>query len=128
MSVMVKCLVVFLTILQNSPNKDGIEQRLSKMITKKSGGETQTPFYISVLASFAQLYHTNEEGEFGNTTRLIIFDEAFSKMDRNRLTEAVKLLRMFNLQAILSKPQIIIIFLWLIFNLQLLLPFLKLEQ
>ena len=38
------------------------EQRLSKMIKKKSGGETQTPFYIAILASFSQLYHANEEG------------------------------------------------------------------
>ena len=86
-------------------NKDtGEEQRLSKMIKKKSGGETQTPFYIAVLASFAQLYHVNEEGELGNTTRLIIFDEAFSKMDRGRIKEAVKLLRKFSLQVILSAP------------------------
>ena len=86
-------------------NKDtGDEQRLSKMIKKKSGGETQTPFYIAVLASFAQLYHVNDEGEMGNTLRLIIFDEAFSKMDKGRMTEAVKLLRKFSLQVILSAP------------------------
>lgn len=86
-------------------NKDtGDEQRLSKMMKKKSGGETQTPFYIAVVASFAQLYHVNDEGELGNTSRLIIFDEAFSKMDRTRMTEAVKLLRKFNLQVILSAP------------------------
>lgn len=86
-------------------NKDtGDEQRLSKMIKKKSGGETQTPFYISVLASFAQLYHINNEGELGNTVRLIIFDEAFSKMDKNRMTEAIRLLKKFNLQVILSAP------------------------
>lgn len=59
-------------------DKEGRSQRLSKMI-KKSGGETQTPFYISVLASFAQLYHVNETGTLGDTVRLIIFDEAFSK-------------------------------------------------
>lgn len=80
------------------------EQRLSKMIKKKSGGETQTPFYISVLASFAQLYHVHDDGELANTTRMIIFDEAFSKMDRNRIKEAVKLLRKFDLQVILSAP------------------------
>ncbi|MGP1414253.1 MAG: ATP-binding protein [Bacillales bacterium] len=80
------------------------EQRLSKMIKKKSGGETQTPFYISVLASFAQLYHVHEDGEFSNTSRIIIFDEAFSKMDRSRIKEAVRLLRKFNLQVILSAP------------------------
>ena len=86
-------------------NKDtGDEQRLSKMIKKKSGGETQTPFYIAVLASFAQLYHVNDEGEMGNTLRLIIFDEAFSKMDKGRMTEAIKLLRKFSLQVILSAP------------------------
>lgn len=85
-------------------NKYGVEQRLSKMIKKKSGGETQTPFYISVLASFAQLYHVNDSGELGNTIRLIIFDEAFSKMDRGRIKESINLLRKFNLQAILSAP------------------------
>ena len=80
------------------------EQRLSKMIKKKSGGETQSPFYISVVASFAQLYHVHDEGEIANTIRLIIFDEAFSKMDRERIIEAVKLLRKFKLQVILSAP------------------------
>lgn len=85
-------------------DKEGNEQRLSKMIKKKSGGETQTPFYIAVLASFAQLYHVNESGELGNSLRLIIFDEAFSKMDRGRIKESVRLLRKFGLQAILSAP------------------------
>ncbi len=89
-------------IVYNIDTKE--EQRLSKMIKKKSGGETQTPFYIAVLASFAQLYHTNEGGELANTSRLIIFDEAFSKMDRGRIKEAVRLLRKFNLQVIISCP------------------------
>lgn len=85
-------------------NRDGVEQRLSKTLRKKSGGETQTPFYISVLASFAQLYRVNEKGELGNSFRLIIFDEAFSKMDRGRIKESIRLLRKFGLQAILSAP------------------------
>jgi len=85
-------------------DKTGSEQRLSKMLKKKSGGETQTPFYISVLASFAQLYRVHESGELSNSVRLIIFDEAFSKMDGGRIREAIKLLRKFGLQAILSAP------------------------
>ncbi len=89
-------------IVYNIDTKE--EQRLSKMIKKKSGGETQTPFYIAVLASFAQLYHVNDSGELANTSRLIIFDEAFSKMDRGRIKEAVRLLRKFNLQVIISCP------------------------
>ena len=85
-------------------NKEGQEQRLSKMMKKKSGGETQTPFYIAVLASFAQLYRVNDAGELGNSIRLIVFDEAFSKMDRGRIMQSVRLLRQFGLQAILSAP------------------------
>jgi len=83
---------------------EGRVQRLSKTLNKKSGGETQTPFYISVLASFAQLYRINDRGDTGNRMRLIIFDEAFSKMDSERIQESVKLLRKFKLQSILSAP------------------------
>lgn len=83
---------------------DDSSQRLSRTLNKKSGGETQTPFYISVLASFAQLYRIGQKNESGNTIRLIIFDEAFSKMDSERIQESIKLLRRFGLQAILSAP------------------------
>ena len=84
-------------------NKNGNKHYLSRSLQKKSGGETQTPFYISVLASFAQAYHVNESSKI-NSIRLIIFDEAFSKMDAERISQSVKLLRNFGLQAILSAP------------------------
>lgn len=38
----------------------GKTEMLSKSINTKSGGELQTPFYIAVLASFAQLYKIND--------------------------------------------------------------------
>lgn len=79
----------------------GNEQRLSKTLSKKSGGETQTPFYISVLASFAQLYRTKNND---NTIRLIVFDEAFSKMDSERIEESIKLLKRSAFQAIFAAP------------------------
>ena len=84
-------------------NKNGNKHFLSRSLQKKSGGETQTPFYISVLASFAQAYHVNESSKI-NAIRLIIFDEAFSKMDAERIAQSVKLLRNFGLQAVLSAP------------------------
>ena len=86
-------------------NKDtGTETKLSTKMKTNSGGETQTPFYIAVLASFAQLYHVNDKGELGNTGRIIIFDEAFSKMDRSRIQQSVRLLKDFDLQVIVSAP------------------------
>jgi len=81
------------------------KQRLSKTLHKKSGGETQTPFYVAVLASFAQLYRVKDKNiTSSNTSRLIIFDEAFNKMDSERIRESIKLLKRFKLQAIISAP------------------------
>lgn len=77
---------------------------LSYMINQASGGETQTPFYISILASFSQLYRINSPRATSNCTRLVIFDEAFSKMDSARIVEAISILEKFGLQVILSAP------------------------
>ncbi|WP_169834399.1 SbcC/MukB-like Walker B domain-containing protein [Paenibacillus donghaensis] len=84
-------------------NREGESQRLSKTLGKKSGGETQTPFYIAVLASFAQLYRIGRD-KTANTSRIILFDEAFSKMDGERIVRSVELLREFNFQVVLSAP------------------------
>lgn len=84
-------------------NREGEAQRLSKTLGKKSGGETQTPFYIAVLASFAQLYRVGRD-RVANTSRIILFDEAFSKMDSERIVRSIELLRQFNFQVVLSAP------------------------
>lgn len=86
-----------------STDQEGRESRLSKTISKKSGGETQTPFYIAVLASFVRIYRVKQRRD-NNTLRLIVFDEAFSKMDHQRIAESIKLLRTMGLQAIISAP------------------------
>ena len=84
-------------------NSFGQKTHLSRTLLKRSGGETQTPFYISILASFAQLYRIGITSK-NSSIRLIIFDEAFSKMDSERIQESIRLLRSFNLQAIVSAP------------------------
>lgn len=85
-------------------DQNGSKQLLSQTLNTKSGGETQTPFYIAVLASFAQLYRVNDASSFGNTVRLVVFDEAFNKMDSDRIVESVRLLRKMGLQAIICTP------------------------
>lgn len=86
-------------------DQNGAKQLLSQTLNTKSGGETQTPFYIAVLASFAQLYRVNDTSTIGgNTVRLAVFDEAFNKMDSDRIIESVRLLRKMGLQAIICTP------------------------
>ncbi len=94
----------YLKFDMESKDKNGVKQLLSKVLATNSGGETQTPFYIAMLASYAQLYKVNQSTTAGNTIRLVIFDEAFSKMDSDRIIECIRLLRTLNLQAIMSTP------------------------
>lgn len=86
-------------------DQNGSKQMLSQTLNTKSGGETQTPFYIAVLASFAQLYQIhNPSALASNTVRLVMFDEAFNKMDSDRIVESIRLLRKMGLQAIICTP------------------------
>ncbi len=82
---------------------EGRTYSLAKNMKKQSGGETQTPFYVSILASFSQLYRIRSNA-MNNSIRLVIFDEAFSKMDSTRIIESIRILRSFGLQVILSAP------------------------
>lgn len=83
---------------------EGRSYSLAKNMKKQSGGETQTPFYVSILASFSQLYRIKSSSLLNNSIRLVIFDEAFSKMDSTRIIESIKILKSFGLQVILSAP------------------------
>ncbi len=78
--------------------KDGTIQRFSKIYGEKSGGETQTPYYVAIAASFVQLY------KLGDTIRIIMFDEAFDKMDDNRISSMMDFLNSQNFQIILATP------------------------
>jgi len=78
--------------------RDGTVQRFSKIYGEKSGGETQTPFYVAIAASFVQLY------KLGDTIRIIMFDEAFDKMDDNRISAMMDFLNSQKFQIILATP------------------------
>ena len=79
-------------------SKNGKSQYFSKIYGEKSGGETQTPYYVAIAASFAQMYSV------GETIRIIMLDEAFDKMDDDRIENMMKFLRSQNFQIILATP------------------------
>ena len=83
------------------PNGD--RALLSKINAKKSGGETTTPFYVAMAASFAQAYRLNQPRP-SDTIRLAIFDEAFGKMDTPRTASALRFMRETGLQVLLATP------------------------
>lgn len=86
-------------------NEDGVMKlQLSKMLKKNSGGEGQNPLYVALLASFAQAYHISlKPGLRKNPSiRLVVLDEAFSKMDAEKVASCIQLIRDLGFQAIIS--------------------------
>jgi uncharacterized protein YPO0396 len=83
------------------PNGD--RALLSQINAKKSGGETTTPFYVAMAASFAQAYRLNQPRP-SDTIRLALFDEAFGKMDTARTASALQFMRDAGLQVLLATP------------------------
>ncbi len=89
-------------IIQNED--EVIKIRLSKMIKKNSGGEGQNPLYVALLASFAQAYRISMSPKIQRnpTLRLVVLDEAFSKMDAEKVASCIELIRGLGFQAIIS--------------------------
>jgi uncharacterized protein YPO0396 len=83
------------------PNGD--RALLSQINAKKSGGETTTPFYVAMAASFAQAYRLNQPRP-SDTIRLALFDEAFGKMDTARTASALQFMVDNHLQVLLATP------------------------
>lgn len=78
--------------------KDGSVQRFSDIYGEKSGSETQVPYYVAIAASFYQLYR------YGNSVRLMLLDEAFDKMDDERIQSMMDFFNGLDLQVILATP------------------------
>lgn len=89
-------------LIQNED--ETIKIRLSKMIKKNSGGEGQNPLYVALLASFAQAYRINLSPRLQRnpTIRLVVLDEAFSKMDAEKVASCIQLIRGLGFQALIS--------------------------
>ena len=81
-----------------------IKLKLSKMLKKNSGGEGQNPLYVALLASFAQTYRITADirTHRAPTIRLVVLDEAFSKMDAEKVASCISLIRRLGFQVIIS--------------------------
>ncbi len=79
----------------------GESSLFSNVSREKSGGETQTPYYVAIVASFAHLYRLQTSRQ---SARLMLFDEAFNRMDGERVETSLKFIKSMGLQAIIAVP------------------------
>jgi uncharacterized protein YPO0396 len=78
--------------------KNGTVQRFSDIYGEKSGSETQVPYYVAIAASFYQLYR------LGNSVRIMLLDEAFDKMDDERIGSMLDFFNSLDLQVLMATP------------------------
>jgi uncharacterized protein YPO0396 len=77
-----------------------LELSLARVIREKSGGEAQTPYYVAIAASFYRFFKDKPE----ETVRLALFDEAFNRMDDERIGRALEFFRRLGMQVITAVP------------------------
>jgi uncharacterized protein YPO0396 len=92
---------IIITETDNVDEKgEQIKLSLKKVLKEKSGGESQTPYYVAIAASFYRFFKAKPE----ETVRLVIFDEAFNRMDDERIGKILSFYNSLNLQIITSVP------------------------
>lgn len=84
-------------------NNHGETMTYSKVFKEKSGGETQVPFYVAIIASFVRVY-TKTSVLGGDPIGLVLFDEVFDKMDANRMHSMMNFINSMPLQVIIACP------------------------
>lgn len=83
---------------------DGHYSLYDKVSGDKSGGETQTPYYIAILASMYRMYRSRSLDD-RPTCGLVLLDEAFGKMDEPRVAATLRFARRLGLQLVLATPK-----------------------
>lgn len=78
------------------------ENFVDDMAGRDSGGEGQNPKYVALLAGFAMLYM--QQSKRDPKIKLVLLDEAFSKMDQERSAVCLKYARKMDLQLIVCVP------------------------
>lgn len=72
------------------------------MAGRDSGGEGQNPKYVALLAGFAMLYM--QQSNRDSKIQLVMLDEAFSKMDKERSEVCLHYARQLGLQLVVCVP------------------------
>jgi len=73
----------------------------SNVASEKSGGETESPFYIVIAAAFQTLLSKNKRADSGC---IVLFDEAFSKMDSGRIGTMLNFYNSLSIQIMIATP------------------------
>jgi len=80
---------------------DQRETSVDKQSGKFSGGESQSPYFIAILACYLRAYHRYERGK-NPSIGIVPIDEAFSKLSGERIRDCIEALKSLGLQGLFS--------------------------
>lgn len=77
----------------------------SSVLGKLSGGQREAPYYVAIAASMVSVYYPG--GKAGDTDGmgLVLFDEAFRKLDVRNTRALLDLFRGLGLQVVIAAPE-----------------------
>lgn len=83
-------------------NSRGQVLYFSKINKEKSGGETQTPFYVIIAASFEEIIH--DEYDEKSSGCIVMLDEAFNNMDESHIDSMMEYFQGLKIQPLIAVP------------------------
>lgn len=86
-------------------DKSGSRTTMSSRAVKGSGGEAQAPFYVSFAASMNAAYYPGHSVGTPGGMGLVLFDEAFNKLDVPNTQTLLTLFRDMGLQLVIAGPE-----------------------
>jgi len=86
-------------------NPDAPAISLGRSGRNLSGGESQAPFFISMLAAFRRVYDRGDRSSVrSQRLGLVVMDEAFSKLSGDGIEDCLTLASNFQLQLVMAFP------------------------
>ncbi len=86
-------------------SEDGARTNLSRRARKGSGGQKQAPYYVAIAAAMASVYYPNSRHENPEGMGLVLFDEAFNRLDIPNTQAILRFYRDLNLQVVVAAPE-----------------------
>ena len=84
---------------------DGVETNLSRRTRKGSGGQKQAPYYVAIAAAMASVYYPGSRSDRPDGMGLVLFDEAFNRLDIPNTQAILRFYKDLNLQVVVAAPE-----------------------
>ena len=77
----------------------------SSVMGKLSGGQRQAPYYVAIAASMVSVYYPGGRTGDADGMGLVLFDEAFNKLDVRTTRALLELFHRLGLQVVVAAPE-----------------------